>query len=133
MHVYGIRSWIVKSDTTVDQNRKWLQTPDTSPVAPPPPRRKAHLSGTKAAGRTSAPRPPARIAFPPLSSDLLTMEELFLSSAKGDSSLALPAEPARRSAAKVAPKDRSIRVQQQVQLTMARRARISAANGKVCF
>eukprot|EP00066_Takifugu_rubripes_P022491 XP_011611757.1 PREDICTED: plakophilin-2 [Takifugu rubripes] len=41
------------------------------------------------------------------------MEELFLSSAQGDSSLALPAEPARRSATKVGPKERSVRVQQQ--------------------
>ncbi|XP_029681183.1 plakophilin-2 [Takifugu rubripes] len=57
------------------------------------------------------------------------MEELFLSSAQGDSSLALPAEPARRSATKVGPKERSVRVQQQVQLTMARRARKSSANG----
>lgn len=60
------------------------------------------------------------------------MEELFLSSAQGDSSLALPAEPARRSATKVGPKERSVRVQQQVQLTMARRARKSSANGKSC-
>lgn len=60
------------------------------------------------------------------------MEELFLSSALGDSSLALPAEPARTSAARVGPKERSVRVQQQVQLTMARRARKSAANGKSC-
>lgn len=61
------------------------------------------------------------------------MEKLFLSSAQGDSSLALPAEPARRSAAKVGPKERSVRVQQQVQLTMARRARKGAANGKSCL
>lgn len=60
------------------------------------------------------------------------MEELFLSSAQGDSSLALPAEPARRPAARAGPKERSVRVQQQVQLTMARRARKSAANGKSC-
>lgn len=57
------------------------------------------------------------------------MEELFLASALGDSSLALPAEPARRSAGKAGPKERSVRVQQQVQLTMARRARKSSANG----
>lgn len=61
------------------------------------------------------------------------MEGLFLTSALDDSSLALPAEPARRSAGKVGPKERSVRVQQQVQLTMARRARRSAANGKVAL
>lgn len=60
------------------------------------------------------------------------MEELFLSPALEDSSLALPAEPARRSAGNVGPKERSVRVQQQVRQTMARRARRSAANGKVC-
>lgn len=45
-----------------------------------------------------------------------------------DSSLALPAEPTPRSASKVGPNDRSLRVHQQVQLTLARRARNS---GKV--
>lgn len=60
------------------------------------------------------------------------MEELFLSSALGDSSLALPAEAALRSSGKVGPKERSVRVQQQVQLTMARRARKGSSGGKVC-
>ncbi|XP_041819980.1 plakophilin-2 [Chelmon rostratus] len=48
-----------------------------------------------------------------------------------DSSLALPAAPNPRSSWKVNPKDRSERVQQQVQLTLARRARKSVPKGHV--
>ncbi|XP_070848340.1 plakophilin-2 [Chaetodon trifascialis] len=48
-----------------------------------------------------------------------------------DSSLALPAAPSPRSSWKVNSKDRSQRVQQQVQITLARRARKSVSNGSV--
>ncbi|XP_073336829.1 plakophilin-2 [Pagrus major] len=47
------------------------------------------------------------------------------------SSLALPAEPTPGSSSKVSPSDRSQRVQQQVQLTLARKARKTASNGSV--
>lgn len=65
------------------------------------------------------------------------MEEQFFKSALPaqesflleDSSLALPAEPNLRPSSKVTPNDRSLRVQQQVQLTLARRARKSVSNG----
>ncbi|KAI3366778.1 hypothetical protein L3Q82_009438, partial [Scortum barcoo] len=48
-----------------------------------------------------------------------------------DSSLALPAEPSPGSSARVNPSARNLRVQQQVQLTLARRARKSVSNGGV--
>ncbi|XP_076578615.1 plakophilin-2 [Chaetodon auriga] len=50
-----------------------------------------------------------------------------------DSSLALPAALDPRSSWKVYSKDRSQRVQQQVQLTLARRARKNVSNGSVHF
>ncbi|XP_070785224.1 plakophilin-2 [Enoplosus armatus] len=66
------------------------------------------------------------------------MEEVFFKSALPaqdsfvlDTSLALPAEPTARSSAKVNSSDRSLRVQQQVQLTLARRARKTVSNGSV--
>jgi len=48
-----------------------------------------------------------------------------------DTSLALPAEPTPRSSTTVSSTDRSLRVQQQVQLTLARRARKSVSNGEL--
>ncbi|XP_051248985.1 plakophilin-2 [Dicentrarchus labrax] len=48
-----------------------------------------------------------------------------------DSSLALPAEPTPMSSTKVNSSDRSLRVQQQVQLTLARKARKPVSNGSV--
>ncbi|XP_070709866.1 plakophilin-2 [Pempheris klunzingeri] len=67
------------------------------------------------------------------------MEEVFFKSALpaldslllDDTSLALPAEPTPRSSARVNSRDRSLRVQQQVQLTLARRARGTLLNGSV--
>ncbi|KAM9846024.1 plakophilin-2 [Aulostomus maculatus] len=67
------------------------------------------------------------------------MEELFFKSALpacdpfllDDSSLALPAEPNSRSSTKADSNDRSLRVHQQVQLTLARKARRSVSNGGV--
>lgn len=50
-----------------------------------------------------------------------------------DSSLALPADPTRRSPSQVGPNERSVRVQQQVQLTLARKARRTVPNGKIRF
>nr|XP_046234830.1 plakophilin-2 isoform X2 [Scatophagus argus] len=48
-----------------------------------------------------------------------------------DSSLALPTEPTLRSPEKVNSNDRSLRVHQQVQLTLARKARKTVSNGSV--
>nr|XP_061809100.1 plakophilin-2-like [Nerophis lumbriciformis] len=48
-----------------------------------------------------------------------------------DSTLALPAEPSARSSDWFTTGDRSLRVQQQVQLTLARKAKRSASNGSV--
>ncbi|KAG8005644.1 Plakophilin-2 [Nibea albiflora] len=48
-----------------------------------------------------------------------------------DSSLALPAEPTPMSSMKVHSNDRSLRVHQQVQLTLARKARKTMSNGNV--
>lgn len=67
------------------------------------------------------------------------MDEVFFKSALpaqdsfqlDDTSLALPAEPTARSSTKV--NDRSLRVHQQVQLTLARKARKSVPNGNVQF
>lgn len=67
------------------------------------------------------------------------MEEVFFKSALpaqdafvlDDTSLALPAEPTPRSSTSVNPNSRSLRVQQQVQLTLARKARKSVSNGSV--
>ncbi|XP_059181778.1 plakophilin-2 [Centropristis striata] len=67
------------------------------------------------------------------------MEEVFFKSALpaqdsfvlDDSSLALPAELTPRSSTKVNSNDRSLRVHQQVQLTLARKARKSVSNGSV--
>ncbi|KAF7662046.1 hypothetical protein LDENG_00247220 [Lucifuga dentata] len=69
------------------------------------------------------------------------MDEVFFKSAlpaqEGsvlqDSSLALPAEIILRSTDKMNPGERSLRVQQQVQLTLARRARHTMPNGSVHF
>ncbi|CAL8237034.1 unnamed protein product, partial [Arctogadus glacialis] len=47
----------------------------------------------------------------------------------GDSSLALPAEHSILSPARFHSVDRSVRVQQQVQLTLARKGKKSASNG----
>lgn len=63
-----------------------------------------------------------------LLTDLLTMDEWFIKSAlpgplTHDSSLALPTEPSPISLDRAGPNDRSLRVQQQVQLTLARRSR----------
>ncbi|XP_035002759.1 plakophilin-2 [Hippoglossus stenolepis] len=65
------------------------------------------------------------------------MDEVFLRSAPhgpgrsglDDTSLALPAGPAASSSARTQSAERSLRVQQQVQLTLARRARRSQSNG----
>ncbi len=46
-----------------------------------------------------------------------------------DSSLALPADPTLRSSGKVNSNDRSLRVHQQVQLTLARKAKKPVSNG----
>ncbi|XP_022605219.1 plakophilin-2 [Seriola dumerili] len=67
------------------------------------------------------------------------MEEVFFKSALpaldsfvlDDTSLALPAEPTARSSAKHDSNDRSLRVHQQVQLTLARKARRTVSNGGV--
>nr|XP_057934261.1 plakophilin-2 isoform X2 [Doryrhamphus excisus] len=68
------------------------------------------------------------------------MEDLFFKSALSaldyhrldtDTSLALPAEPRPRSSAKIPSSDRSLRVQQQVQLTLSRKARKSLSIGSV--
>lgn len=64
------------------------------------------------------------------------MEDVFFKSALptndslalGDSSLALPGEPTPRSSSKGIPDGRSLRVQQQVQLTLSRRARKTKGN-----
>ena len=72
-----------------------------------------------------------------LSPDPVTMDEVFLRSAPhgpgrsglDDTSLALPAGPAASSSARIQSAERSLRVQQQVQLTLARRARRSQSNG----
>lgn len=66
------------------------------------------------------------------------MDEVFFKSALPaqqcsvleDSCLALPAEISLRSSDKVDPGERSLRVQQQVQLTLARRAKRPASVGK---
>ncbi|XP_077355356.1 plakophilin-2 isoform X2 [Festucalex cinctus] len=68
------------------------------------------------------------------------MEDLFFKSAlpalahgrlDTDTTLALPAEPSARSSARLPSSDRSLRVQQQVQLTLARNSRRSLSNGGV--
>lgn len=66
------------------------------------------------------------------------MEEVFFKSALpvqesdlNDSSLALPTQPTPRSSTWVKSNDRSLRVQQQVQLTLARKAKKSVSNGSV--
>ncbi|XP_044041402.1 plakophilin-2 [Siniperca chuatsi] len=67
------------------------------------------------------------------------MEEVFFKSALpaqgslvlDDSSLALPAEPTTKSSTIVNSNDQSLRVQQQVQLTLARKARKTVSNGNV--
>ncbi|GAA6228207.1 plakophilin-2 isoform X1 [Lates japonicus] len=67
------------------------------------------------------------------------MDEVFFKSALpaqdsfvlDDTSLALPAEPSARSSTKLDSNDRSLRVHQQVQLTLARRARKPVSNGGV--
>ncbi|KAG7222181.1 hypothetical protein INR49_016579 [Caranx melampygus] len=67
------------------------------------------------------------------------MDELFFKSALpaqdtfllDDTSLALPSEPSARSSTKHVSNDRSLRVHQQVQLTLARKARRSVSNGGV--
>ncbi|XP_061618794.1 plakophilin-2 isoform X2 [Phyllopteryx taeniolatus] len=65
------------------------------------------------------------------------MEELFFKSALDyhrqdtDTTLALPAEPSARSSARLPSSDRSLRVQQQVQLTLARKSKRSVSNGSV--
>ncbi|XP_061662941.1 plakophilin-2 [Syngnathoides biaculeatus] len=62
------------------------------------------------------------------------MEEFFFKSAlDADTSLALPAEPGARSSARLASGDRGLRVQQQVQLTLARKSKRSVSNGSVHF
>ena len=70
------------------------------------------------------------------------MEETFLKSslpvydvlALEDTSLALPAEPTPRSSTGLDSDERSLRVQQQVQLTLRRKAtKKSLSNGKVRF
>ncbi|XP_068587460.1 plakophilin-2 isoform X2 [Cebidichthys violaceus] len=48
-----------------------------------------------------------------------------------DTSLALPAEPTPRSSTTVSSNERSLRVHQQVQLTLARKARKTVSNGSV--
>ncbi|TKS90877.1 Plakophilin-2 [Collichthys lucidus] len=58
---------------------------------------------------------------------LPTLDSLVLE----DSSLALPAEPKPMSSMKVNSNDRSLRVHQQVQLTLARKARKNMSNGSV--
>lgn len=68
------------------------------------------------------------------------MDEVFFKSALpaqdsfvlDDTSLALPAEPSARSSTKLDSNDRSLRVHQQVQLTLARRAKKPVSNGNVC-
>uniref|UniRef100_A0A8C9YK04 Plakophilin 2 n=1 Tax=Sander lucioperca TaxID=283035 RepID=A0A8C9YK04_SANLU len=73
--------------------------------------------------------------------DLSTMEEVFFKSALPaqdsfelhDTSLALPAEPTLRSPMGVNSNGRSLRVNQQVQLTLARRGRKTMSNGNVPF
>lgn len=67
------------------------------------------------------------------------MQEMFFKSALPaqdsfmleDTSLALPAEPTPRSSTWVTSNDRSVRVQQQVQLTLARKAKRAMSNGSV--
>ncbi|XP_038594979.1 plakophilin-2 [Micropterus salmoides] len=67
------------------------------------------------------------------------MEEVFFKSALpaqdsfvlDDTSLALPAEPTPRSSTKLNSNDRSLRVHQQVQLTLSRKARKPASNAGV--
>ncbi|XP_077401343.1 plakophilin-2 [Vanacampus margaritifer] len=68
------------------------------------------------------------------------MEESFFKSAlpalafrrlDADTTLALPAEASARSSARLPSTDRSLRVQQQVQLTLARKSRRSLSNGSV--
>ncbi|XP_034381661.1 plakophilin-2 isoform X1 [Cyclopterus lumpus] len=48
-----------------------------------------------------------------------------------DTSLALPTEPSSRTSTTVSSADRSLRVQQQVQLTLARKARKSVSSGSI--
>ncbi|XP_029351015.1 plakophilin-2 [Echeneis naucrates] len=75
------------------------------------------------------------------SSDRPSMDEMFFKSALsapdcsgvGDTSLALPAEPTARSSAKRDPNHRSLRVHQQVQLTLARKERRPVPNGGFHF
>lgn len=70
---------------------------------------------------------------------MFTMDEVFLKSALpahdcsvlDDTSLALPAEPTPSSSVKCGSHDRSLRVHQQVQLTLARKAKKSLTNGGV--
>lgn len=117
-------------------------TPDTagaSPVAPPspptnPPER---AEGNKAGAEINERR--LRSYARPATEKLhwFKMEEVFLKSALpardgfvlDDTSLALPAQPTARSSTKAGLNERSLRVQQQVQLTLARRARKTVSNG----
>lgn len=127
-------------------NRYCQATPDTSgasPLAPPFPAsglRWIHLSGTKAGLNIDPGTAPVWLNEATdlgLLPDFFTMDEAFFKSMLpaqdsfelDDSSLALPAAPNPRSSWKVNPKDRSERVQQQVQLTLARRARKSVPKG----
>lgn len=94
-----------------------------------------HLNGTKVGRKADPQAAQVRLngATDRLLTALLTMaDECFksalpahYSSVFHDSSLALPAVPTPQSASKVRPNDRSRRVHQQVQLTLARRARNS--------
>lgn len=112
------------------------QTPDTSgaaPLAPPlGPAEGPHLREPKLSNREQELC--SSVAGRRLASG---MEESFFKSAfpdssflLEDSSLALPPEPDRRTP-EVGRADRSARVQQQVQLTLARRARRSASHGNI--
>lgn len=68
---------------------------------------------------------------------LFTMDEAFLKSALkrqgsfvlDDTSLALPTKPTSKPSGKVNSNERSLRVHQQVQLTLARKARKTLPNG----
>lgn len=110
------------------------------PRPPPFQTRPTHLNETKADVYPGAAADSINVDFG-LVSDLVTMEKGFLkstlpahdASVLNDSSLALPAEPTRRSPSQVGPNERSVRVHQQVQLTLARRARRTVPNGKVRF
>lgn len=111
-------------------------TPDTSGASPQAPplrsvRRALTWVGQKAKGarlRLAGPHVGIDEAAGRLLTDLLAMDEWFIKSALPaplihDSSLALPAEPSPISQDRTGPNDRSLRVQQQVQLTLARRSR----------